>query len=395
MISVEVTDDQETITQIADEWDALVEGSFTTTFSRPGWYLAWLDAFTPKQLTIITARAGNRLVGVLPLSRIRTDERGLYFTIVAPIGAGRADYQAPIVDRAWAATALPAMLDAAFEKFGRRGVFWWPNIPVTAPELEILRSHLLARHMVYAEEGERASRARLVGTDYSEAEKVWSRSHRIDVRRQRKRLSEKGPVSLWMPATIAEADAALSAFFQVYDEKWLTQGYPGKFQDPAVRHYHRALMRRLWERGIHFSTVRCGAMDVSYHFGFFSGGWLQWYRPTYRPEYAAFSPGKIHVALLIEHGYKAAWQGVDFLLGEDPYKAMWSNETLDVVRIHAGFHKWSPSYLWFTQGKPFVRQKLQATHLRMRAWAQQRRRGSAGRETQIATPQQKDDRNEA
>jgi CelD/BcsL family acetyltransferase involved in cellulose biosynthesis len=378
MLSVQVSEGRKAIEAIAEEWDAFVEGSFTTTFSRSAWCLAWLDAFVPQRLAVITARAHHRLVGVLPLVRIRTDARGLFLTLVTPLPAARADYQPPIVDPDMAPVVLPAMLDAALRYFGRHGVYWWPRIPASDPSLEVLRAYLAAHDMPYAEERETTPRLRLVGETYTGAEKFWHANHRIDVRRRRKRLAEQGPVSLWQPATLAEAETALAAFFQVYDEKWVAQGYPGRFQDGAERRFYQSLVQRLWGRGLHFSTVRCGSTDVSYHFGFLSGGWLQWYRSAYRPEFAAFSPGKVHLALLVEEGYREQWKGIDFLLGTESYKLSWSNESGEVVYIHAGFSKWSPSYLWFTQGKPLVRSRLQRVYLRARAWAQQSRRRLLG-----------------
>jgi CelD/BcsL family acetyltransferase involved in cellulose biosynthesis len=227
--------------------------------------------------------------------------------------------------------------------------------------------------MSYVEEEETAPRLRVQGVSFSAVEQGWTAKHRKDVRRSRKRLSEKGPVSLWQPATLAEAEAVLVEFFGVHDEKWLAQGFPGRFQDSAQRLHYQAAMRRLWGRGLHFSTVRCGSMDVSYHFGFLAGGWLQWYRPTYRSDFSDYSPSKIHVALLIEEACRSKWTGIDFLLGTEAYKNRWSNEATKVVSIHAGFHKWAPSYFWFTRGKPFAKRRFQLAHMRASAWLQKRR----------------------
>jgi CelD/BcsL family acetyltransferase involved in cellulose biosynthesis len=374
MLSIRVDEGVDAIDRMADEWNALAERTNASTFSRPEWFIAWTDTFTPKRLTTISAWAGDRLVGVLPLTRIRTDARGLYLNLLAPVASGNTDYQSPIVDPVLASSALPMMLDAAFSVFGRGGAFWWPNFPVDDPTIEIFRSFLATRRINYLEERETAPRFRFPGDGYAAAEGAWRASHRIDVRRQRKRLAEQGPVTLWQPATVEDAEAVLSEYFRVYDEKWLAQGYPGKFHNPLTRQYHLSMVRRLWNRGVHFSTVRCGSTDISYHFGFLSGGWLLWYRPTYRSEFGNFSPGKIHVSLLIEEGYRVGWKGLDFLLGAEPYKYMWSNESAEVASFHAGFHTWSPGYLWFCKGKPFVRSKLQLTYLRMMAWIQQRRR---------------------
>jgi CelD/BcsL family acetyltransferase involved in cellulose biosynthesis len=371
MISVDILEGAEAIEVLTAEWDLLVGDSYTASFSRPYWYLAWIDAFRPKRIAIVTARDENRLVGILPLARLRTDARGLYFTLVAPFARG--DYQPPIVEPETAPVALPAMLDAAFRQFGHRGVYWWPNIPSSDPSLDILRSFFAARGMPCVEEWETAPRLRIEGASFPAVEHGWAASHRKDIRRQCKRLSEHAPVSLWQPETLAEAEPVLVEFFRVHDEKWLAQGFPGMFQQPSQRLFFQAAMRRLWGRGLHFSTVRCGSTDVSYHFGLFAGGWLQWYRPTYRSDFGGFSPSKIHVAMLIEEACRSKWTGMDFLLGAEAYKDLWSNEATKVVSIHAGFHQSAPSYFWFTQGKPFARCHFQLAHMRARAWFQKRR----------------------
>jgi CelD/BcsL family acetyltransferase involved in cellulose biosynthesis len=372
MVSVYVAEGSEAIEAIAREWETLVGDSSTAVFSRPGWFLAALDAFPNRNVVVITARDGDRLVGVLPLARIRTDARGLYFTLVTPTARG--DYNAPIVSPEFAQEALPAMLKSAFRYFGRRGVYWFPNIPATDPSLGILRSFLSSHRMPWVEERETAPRLRFDGMDFPSVEHSWPASHRRDVKRQRKRLAEKGPVSLWQPTTFAEAEPVLTEFFQVHDDKWLAQGFPGLFQDPRQRRYFQAILRRLWGNGVHFSTLRCGSTDISYHFGFFSGGWIQWYRPTYRTEFGGFSPSKIHIAMLIEQGCYLHWKGFDFLLGAEGYKNIWCNDQVEVINIHAGFRQWAPAYFWFSRGKPFVRQRLQLSYLKARAWLQKRRK---------------------
>jgi CelD/BcsL family acetyltransferase involved in cellulose biosynthesis len=378
MISVQISEGAAALEAISKEWQDLVGDSFTAAFSHPGWFLAWLEAYPPQTIAVVTARDGDRLVGILPLARFRTDARGFFFTEIAPLARG--DYQPPVVAPEYVAEALPAMLDAAIKHFGRRGVFWWPNIPVTDPSVPVLREYFQRHKMPFVEDREMAPRLRLDGCDFAGAEKIWSASHRIDVRRQRKRLAEKGPVSLWQPATLAEAQLALTDFFRVHDEKWLAQSLPGMFQRPAAQRHFRAIFDRLWGHGLLFSTVRCGDLDVSYSVSFFAGGWVQWYRPSYRHEFHNLSPGKIHLALLVEEACRLHWQGIDLLLGEEPYKHAWTNEKMEVIGFHAGFSKWSPSYFWFSRGKPYVRQRFVISYFRAQAWLQQRKLGKKSKD---------------
>lgn len=365
MVSAQILQGVEALENLACEWESLIGDTFSHAFVQPAWHLAAIDAFPRQDVSLITAREGNRLVGALPLCRVPTDARGLYFKLIGP--PGRGDYQGFAADPEYVSAALPAMLEAAFERFGRRGVYWFPNIPTTDPALPVLLAFLERNRMPYTEERESAPRLRLNGADFAAIEGAWPSKHRGDVRRQRKRLGEQGPVSIWQPSSIEEAEPVLTEFFRIHDEKWLAQGFPGMFQDPAQRRHYQAILRRLWGRGAHFSTLRCGSVDVSYHMGFFSGGWIQWYRPTYRPEFGNYSPSKIHIAMLIEQACRGGWSGFDFLLGAEGYKVLWCNEETEVVNIHAGFHRNAPAYFWFSRGKPYVRSKLQLKYLRARA----------------------------
>lgn len=371
MVSIEIFEESDCLERLSTDWCELLGDQYFTTMSQPAWYQAWLDAFPNTRIFVVTARINQQLVGVMPLGIVRSDARGMYFNRVGPFA--RADYQPPVVDPACAAEVLPAMLDAAFKHIGRSGVLWWPNIPSTEPSLELLRAYLRDRGMPWMEERETAPRLRLDGRTFAEVEKDWSSSHRIDVRRQRKRLAEKGPIRLWFPASVEQAEPVLNEFFDVHDQKWLEQGFPGMFQDPTQRDHFRALLRRLWGRGIFFSTLRCGDTHVSYAMAFFSGKWIQLYRPSYRSEFHNFSPSKIHTALLLEEACAQQWQGFDFLLGEETYKKAWANDNMEVVSIHAGFSRWSPAYFWFSTGKPYFRARFAATHIRARARIQKLR----------------------
>jgi hypothetical protein len=104
--------------------------------------------------------------------------------------------------------------------------------------------------------------------------------------------------------------------------------------------------------------------------GFFAGGWLQYFRPSYRPEFGLYSPSKIHVGLLVEEACRQKWIGIDFLLGGYPYKYSWANETGEVTSFLAGFHECAPAYVWFTRGKPWAKKRFTGTYNETKMWLQ-------------------------
>src|SRR3954471_19662675 len=80
------------------EWTALwrrVPGA--TPFQSPAWLMAWWKHFGSGAPRVLTARAGEGLVGVLPIYELR--EPGICKLL--PIGIGLSDYIDALVDPAW------------------------------------------------------------------------------------------------------------------------------------------------------------------------------------------------------------------------------------------------------------------------------------------------------
>lgn len=354
--TIEIVEGVDSIKSLAEEWDAAIPASFTAALSQSAWYLAYQESFPTKRFVVVIARLSGRIVGLLPLSLERTDARGLFFSHVTTFARG--DYQPPIADPALADEILPRLVDAAIRHFGSRYVYRWAGIPATDAAARVLPAHFATRKFAFTRHTDIAPRLNIRGRKFAELEASWSKSHRGDVRRQRKRLGEKGTVSLVQPASLDDATALLHEFFDVHDEKWLSQGQPGRFRDPAERRHFESILRSMWQRGAMITALRCGDVNVSYAFGFFSDGWVQWYRPTYRREYENYSPGKIHIGMILEVACDQGWKGIDFLLGTEGYKYQWSDERLEVFDIYSSARPWSPAYLWFTRCKPFVRERF-------------------------------------
>jgi CelD/BcsL family acetyltransferase involved in cellulose biosynthesis len=364
-LSITILEGESAMESIATEWDEAVPASFTTTLSQSSWYLAWLQSFPPKRAVAVVARENNVLVGLLPMAMIKADARGLYFRQATTFAGG--DYQSPVIANGRGPEVLTALLDAALEYFGRRIVYRFASIPETDLAARILPSHLSARGLVVTEQVQTAPRLSIGGRTYSQIESTWSPSHRTDVRRQRKRLMTLGPLSLWRPQKLADAQEFLEEFFVVHDEKWLSQGQPGRFRDPAERKHYAQIVNRMWGRGLHLSALRSGEKNISYGLGFISDNWLQWYRPTYKTAFHNLSPGKVHIAMLLEEACQNHWNGFDFLTGAEAYKLQWSNEVMKVVDYYASFSAALPAFQWFTRGKPYMRDQVGPMYAKLRA----------------------------
>ena len=372
MISVEVITDTAAREALSGQWQTLTEGSFASAFTQPAWYNAWASAFGASHPTLIAAFENGELVGILPLGISRPTLPNLFLPFVVPYARG--DYQPFLVVPNRQAEIVPKLLEAAFAHFRKESTFLFPSIPSTDPSLPVLRDWLRSKGYPTTEELETVPRMRTKGMTYEQLEKTWPANHRKEVRRRLKRLAEQGEVSLWRPSSVEETMPVLHEFFEVHDEKWLSQGYPGRFQEPRHRKHFEEIVMQLWGKGLFFSTVRCGDINISFQLGFQSDGWIQSYRRTYRLNFHAFSPGTAHIALLSEYVCQENLQGVDFLRGEEPHKYRWSNESHDVIDITCGRRSSSTSYFWLTKGKPYTRRTVGRYYMLSKAKLQDVRR---------------------
>ncbi len=349
MFEVSVVEDLEGVLTLAHEWGNLVGESVADrvygvpwVFSRPEWHLPWLEARASLcRPMVATARAGGRLVGVLPMARTRGRSVDLFTTYLEPLTGYFADYQVPILAKG-REPALQPMLDALFERASGQ-VLVWRNLPLTHPAAQAVRSYIEARGWPMAAE-ESVCPYLLLPDSYAEAEKSWSAKLRQDIRRRRRQLG--GSLSLEVIAREEDVPAWLEELFVTHQRKWRAESQPSEFANPAHREFYRRMARSLWGKGLHLSSLCIDGRRVSYHLGFLSGGWFYYYKTAYHKEHASLSPTKLHVSMLMELGCADGWRGFDFLQGDEPYKLSWARQSIRCLNLVAGVGGGSLKYAW-------------------------------------------------
>jgi CelD/BcsL family acetyltransferase involved in cellulose biosynthesis len=152
-----------------------------------------------------------------------------------------------------------------------------------------------------------------------------SSSHRGDVRRQIRRLEKMGRVTMriFRHGENEDAQEELSSFFKAHECQWAPKG-SHSYETKEAQNLFRYLINDMLETGlIHFSVLKCGGDSIHWHYGFLHNNRLYYYRPTYNVSWSNYSPGKVHVAYLIEECIKNKIRYFDFLYGNESYKYNW------------------------------------------------------------------------
>jgi hypothetical protein len=358
-------EDLDRLYEIQGAWRNLIhESTSPWIFSLPEWSIAYLKTFGADcGLKLALAWDDDELIGVMPLVEKRGKAFELFLTRYEPISGSRADYQAPIIKSGAEHYLVPLFFEHLFHN--QKRLLHWPSLPENHPVLPFFRRYFSLRGWPWSESLCFCPRY-VLPPAYPEIEKTWSRNHREHVRRKRNRLHKMGRVTLEVVRDYEEIEDWLSEFFEVYSYKWRSEGLPSQFDNVRMRIYYRELVKQFVSNGLHVSSLKLDNKRLAYHFGFLHGGWLYWYTPTYRKEFHQYSPGVVHLSMLMEYGCSEKWLGIDFLQGDESYKRKWTSERLTCVTLNVGINGGGFPYQWVVNYEPKLRKVFGPYYTRLR-----------------------------
>jgi CelD/BcsL family acetyltransferase involved in cellulose biosynthesis len=311
----------------ADLW---ARAATASVFNHPAWWMAALAAFGRGRrlsvLTITVPRAGmpDRLVGLWPLWWKRLGPKEGFTNVLEPVGARVTDYVMPLIDAAAdQATVLQTLLAGVDQLLGSGSVFLWPKAPDDLAARDDVDQACGARGLL-AFTRERPCPVMELPTNYEVLQQRWTKSHRGDVRRQVKRLAERGHCTLFATAR-SEILARLPHLYTMHTKNWGTRTGYSEFERGPMATFVAQLAADMPMDLLHYSELRLNDLALSCHFGLRDGAALLWYKPTYEIAWANYAPGKLHIARAAEWGIANGCDRIDFLQGTEPYKLQWAN----------------------------------------------------------------------
>jgi CelD/BcsL family acetyltransferase involved in cellulose biosynthesis len=150
---------------------------------------------------------------------------------------------------------------------------------------------------------------------------------RGDVGRQKRRFSLLGEVNcrIYQGGETEQAVRALPVFLKTHAQRW-----PAAYKAPG---FHERLVRAgLAANLLHFSELQVNGRPCSWHLGFVWKGRFYYHLPAIDSEFAAYSPGKLHLLSCVQDAIRMRLKVFDFLRGDEAYKSGWANGT---VALHA------------------------------------------------------------
>ncbi len=297
------------------EWIGQWDGNHV--FFEPGMVRVWLETY--RGLRDIEPRFcvvrldGGRVV-LWPLVLDRGGMKNAWLKFLVPVGGYEFDYHDPILN---------------FEPLeGFWAEFWERFIKEYRQANDGQVDYLFVPRVRGGNDGEGfvqttcAPYLELSGFGtFEEYLAAGSKHLRQDIRRQRRRLEKLGTVKYheYGRDEVAGAVGILPAFLDAHSARWCDAHKAADF-------YERLVREGLAEGYLHISILTVDAEAVSWHFGFKHHKRFYYYMPAFNSEYMAYSPGKVHLAMLLERAIDQGVEVFDFLTGDEAYKKVWTDK---------------------------------------------------------------------
>ena len=312
--------------RVSGEWAGLIaQTPNPIPFATPAWQRVWLQHFQAgRQVRVLTARDGERLIGVAPLlcEGDRAEFVGHYSIC---------DYMDAVVtpgfEERFFASILGKLAADGVKTVDLRG------LRASSPTLDAVTAAAPAAGFAAAREDEALSPAVELPGTWDEYLNVLSKKDRHELRRKLRRLdSAGGDVVLKVVTEPAEAATELDTLFHLMR---ISSHHKEEFLDrPGMETFFREMTATMAAEGmLRFYFLTFDGEAVASVMNFDVGGTLYMYNSGYDPAYSHYAVGLMSKTLLIKDAIENGRHCVDFLRGDENYKYDLSGKDQQVHRV--------------------------------------------------------------
>jgi len=312
---------------IATEWNALLAAGITDApflryeYLQQWWKTRgggeWHAAQQRATLALMTAREGDRLVGIAPLFRAvnRAGE-----TAILLLGSIEISDQLDLIARP---SDLPGFLSALLDQLESDypetwSVLDWYNLPDSSPTLPALRAESSRRGWAYHDEVYEPAPYIPLRGDYEAYLAGIDKKQRHEIRRKVRRAEESGRGVKWY---VVEDESRLDAEMDGFLALMAHDPDKREFLMPPMSEQMKAMAHAAFREGwLQLALLEVDGEKACGYLNFDYGGRIWVYNTGLDRRFMDLSPGWVLLAYLLQWANERGRTEFDFLRGGEDYK---------------------------------------------------------------------------
>ena len=161
-----------------------------------------------------------------------------------------------------------------------------------------------------------------------------SKSHRKRCRRFQKTILDSNQAQLRIVTDDESFDRAFAVLVDLHNRRWRHAGLPGKFEKPQFRRFHQEAARLLLKVGkLRMGWLELNGVPVAAEYHMSADSIVYAYQSGMNPDHLADQPGTLSVLATLRQSHQDGCRSMDFMRGDEPYKAHWRAQPRPCVHI--------------------------------------------------------------
>lgn len=316
---------------IEPDWRQFENRAAMTVFQTYDWLAAWQrhvgSRFGARPAIVVGRDARQQIVFIVPLA-VR---RRFIWKILTWLGYDLSDYNAPLIDPAFAAAQPPGWFAALWPDILRQirrttgiDLVDFRKMPQTIANLVNPFSQLQV-----TENASRAHMASLADSwDIFYARR--SSSTRQRDRSKQRRLAQNGEIRYIEPEDAADAAQTVAILVRQKSQALQRMGARNIFVTPGYCDFLQHLVEDpACRKFVHVSRLQVGDTAAAANLGLMFGDCYYHILMSYEiGEISRFGPGAVHLRELMQAAIRRGMKCFDFTIGDEPYKQEWCDRQL-------------------------------------------------------------------
>ena len=288
--------------------------------------LWWKHYGSGRDLCILAAREGGKLVGLLPLYLETTKRCGGLWRVRKLRQVGLGGDTAPDDISAWLRPGFEHRAAAALVEFMQREVQGWnllhfTDLPVRSHLADALLAHFpRAGLRIQRVESNPIVFGELPGT-FEEYRRQLSGHRRKNMNQKRRRLEHQVGASFGSVSSATDIDPAFDQLARLHLLRWSGRTAKPAFSSPEFCGFHRELMHALFAKNrLRLLYLQVDSRPIAMFYGMSYQGRFGFFQSGFDPDYGQYGPGDVLIARAVESAIAEGCEVFDMLKGDHEYK---------------------------------------------------------------------------